>query len=448
MKRNSLGLILSLTCMGIVSLSSCGYSASTLIYERGEKKEYTSAEKSETKYEELVSSLKEFSYTLSASNIYSDKASNLAFSPLTVYLGLAAISDLASGDTKKEILDAFSYENEMGEKVELTSEEIKACYYMLFNDLCFSYSSSLGKTTDTLALTNSIWLSDEIAYKEEGLASLADYFYTDSYYTEFSRTGAANKDISSYIKEKTSGLINQDFSYPNDTLLVYLVTMYIKGGWSENGDNLETSEKMSFTQANGSTIDTKLLVGDYHSGKPLEGDKYTSFYTATYGSRFHIKFIVPKDGYTLSDIYSQEVISEVNSKAVATDYDNIDEENNIEYLTRVYFPEFSATYDDDVMPLVKDTFNINNLFDKYKCEMDGLTNSQIYLEGIRQSNNFEVTKKGIEGASSVNFHFGAGASAPSGYTEVFQDYYVNKAFVYLLTDRNEIPLYIGYVNNI
>ncbi|MCD8204052.1 MAG: hypothetical protein LUB56_02885 [Coprobacillus sp.] len=448
MKRNYLGLSITLMCLGAMSLTSCSYSASTLLVSKAEKKSYTTSEKEETRYGDVVSSLKEFSYKLAEASGYSVSAPNLALSPLTVYLGLAALSDLASGDTKSEILNAFSFLSSEGEEISLTSDEIRECYFMLLNDLNFTYVSDFGKTTDTLALSNSIWLSDEITYKEDGLANLADNYYTDSYYTEFSRSKEANKDISSYIKENSNGLINKDFIYPSDTLLVYLVTLYIKGGWNDTGDNLKTSEKTSFTRADGSSVDTKLLEGYYHSGTPIVGEKYTSFYTATYGGRFHIKFIVPKDGYTLNDIYSQKVFKEVNSKSVNTDYNNVDEEKKIEYYTRVYFPEFKASYDDDVMPLVKDTFNINKLFDKYSCEMDGLTEDDIYLEAIRQSNELNVTRKGIEGVSSVNFEFGAGASGPSSYTEVYQDYYVDKAFLYILTDRNEIPLYIGYVNNI
>ncbi len=448
MERKYLSLILSLGALSAISLSSCSYSASTLLYASADKKSYSSSEKAETRYDEVVESLKEFSYKLGDAGGYSAKSANLALSPLTVYLGLAAISDLATGDTQSEILDALSYKDEDGEEVTLTSDDIRASYYMLLNDLNFSFSGDFGKTTDTLELTSSIWLSDEISYKEDGLSNLADNYYTDSYYTEFSRAKAANKDISSYIKEKSNGLINEDFSYPADMLLVYLVNMYIKGCWDDTGGNLKTTSKTSFIEADGTSVDTKLLEGYYHSGRPIEEEKYTSFYTATYGGRFHIKFIVPKDGYTLSDIYSKEVFKEVNSKNVNTDYSNVDDEEKIEYYTRVYFPEFTASYDDELMPLVKETFNINKLFDKYSCEMNGLTDNDIYLEGIRQSNELEVTKKGIEGTSSVNFVFGAGDSGPSPYTEVYLDYYVDKAFAYILTDRNEIPLYIGYVNNI
>jgi DNA polymerase-1 len=88
----------------------------------------------------------------------------------------------------------------------------------------------------------------------------------------------------------------------------------------------------------GRITETKLLRGYYNNGKVYEAEGYTSFFTTTEHG-FKIKFIVPKDGYSLSDVFTAE---NIYTTTVLSDYNYVDSENKLRHHTRVLFPEYKA----------------------------------------------------------------------------------------------------------
>ncbi len=458
MKRNGLYILSILLFTGSLSLSSC--SGSKTLYKAATAKSLSSEERSKVKDLSLMSGLLDFSYKYTVGPSYNESI-NSVVSPISIYMCLAELAECTTGDTQAEILNALGVSS---------TDSLREGIPLLYNSLIRSKTaSSSSKKPNTimshLVLTNSIWLNTDLHdYNKDVLKTLGEDYYTSSFNVDFySDNKNANKAISKYVSKATNDLINYDFTYNIYTMMVLLNTIYYKDSWNGYGNSLPVRAGYgdTFTSGEGETKDVSLYVSDYESGQPLSREMYTSFFTTTYGG-YTLYFILPKDGYTLSDIYSEDTIKDVLT-ATEDDYvpliETYDKENDVvtrtHYETRCLFPEFSATsHVNPVSILSSEEFGINKVFDEYEADMSSLypyAAYPIFVDEIDQITTLKVTRKGIE-ASSVSAvkTKGDSMSAQTVYQDewIWLNYPVDKAFMYVITSPNDIPLFTGFINNV
>ena len=367
----------------------------------------------------------------------SQDGKNIAISPISVYMALALAAECANGETRQEILDA----------VGVTYDEVKSFTKYLFayaNQEYYSRGYNGNKSLSAFEeLANSIWVDDDVNLHSNGANNLANNLHTDIYKVDFD-SAEGEKAISAYIKDKTHGLIDSDIDLPPETLITLINTFYLKEIWNPYGNNLPFADgSYSFVNADGEITETKLLCGYYNNGKVYEGEGYTSFFTTTEHG-FRIKFILPKDGYTLSDVFTTENIYYATS---LSDYNYVDHENKLRHHTRVLFPEYEADYDGDIKGVLREKFGIERMFDVKLCDFGNITDGPIFCDGVVHKCSLTVNRKGIEGAA-VTYVPGNGAAGPDEYTDIYHNYVVDRAFAYVITDYYGTVLFTGIINNI
>ena len=372
--------------------------------------------------------------------VYSDsnKKNNICISPVSVYMALALAAECANGDTRDEILNA------VGVTYEEVSNFTKVLY--AFSNCEFKYTNILGnqKILAFEELANSIWADKSITLKETGIQNLASNYNCDLFSVDF-ETGEAEKAINAYIKDKTHGIIDSNIELPPKTLITLINTLYLKEVWNEDGDALKFTEKAyGFRNADGNITNTKLLQGYYFNGNVYEGDGYTSFYTRTDHS-YDIKFIVPAEGHTLAEVFTGENIYNINNLG---DYGYIDEENKLLHHTRVFFPEYKASFDGDLAEILKNDFGIEKLFDLEQCDFSNITDENVACGGVIHKSSIEVNDRGIEGAAVTVMPMAGAAGPLEGYEKVYHNYIVDKAFGFVITDRYGTVIFSGVVNTI
>ena len=390
-------------------------------------------------YAEFLDKLDAFAAKLTY-EVYNDsnKQTNICISPVSVYMALALATECASGETRDEILNA----------VGVTYDEVRN-----FTKLLYAFANKEFYSTDwknnkkILAfeeLANSIWVDDSVTLKEDGINNLASNFNCDLFSVDFN-SRAGEKAINDYIKEKTHGIIDGGVELSPNTLITLINTFYLKEVWNDDGDELRfTDNTYDFKNADGSIKNTKLLRGYYHNGKIYEGDGYTSFYTSTEHG-FDIKFIVPTDGHTLEEIFNSDNLYTINNLG---SYEYIDQENKLIHHTRVFFPEYEASFDGDLAQILKNDFGINNLFDLEKCDFSNVTDGQIACNGVVHKCSINVNDKGIEGAAVTVMPSDGAAGPREGYEDVYHDYIVDRAFGFIITDSYGTVLFSGVVNSV
>lgn len=373
-----------------------------------------------------------------AAEIYAagGQTDNFCVSPVSVYSALALAAECAAGETRAEILSALG----------VTYEQLKANYPALYKSLNVTNENYEGEVVCTLSLGNSVWLDERLEYKQSCVDALSEFYQSYTYSADFlNDNAAANQAVRDFVKEQTKGLIDKDFRLSTDTLFTLINTLYLKTVWMNGTDLKFTADKYNFKNADDSTTSVNLLQGDYTLGRVYESENFTSFYTATMGG-YKVKFILPKKGKTLDEVFTAENIAEANA---VIDYRALDEKETTEYHTRCLFPEYKCKYDEDVKDILKEKFGIKLFFDKDYCDYSSMTDTFAYCSKVRHVTDLTVDKTGIEGAA-VTVIESPGASAPPLHQnkKVYADFILDKAFGFVITDINNVALFSGAVNKI
>lgn len=358
---------------------------------------------------------------------------NYVTSPLSIELCLGLAIRCANGNTREELLNVM----------DMDYESFNANYRLFYDSLNKQIKNNMDKLTSQLLLTNSIWIDDEVALKDEGLDALRDDYYCYSNHADFNNENkAANDAIKNFIKEKTKGLINQDLGLSTETLFVLMNTLYLKDIWNEEGDDLSYApSEYKFKNSDGSFSSAKLLSGYYNLGRTISFDDYSCFYTKTH-SGYRLYFIKPNEGKNLKDIFNEETIKYINDSA---HYVIQDDEKLERYHTNCYFPEFDVKGDVDLKPIFQEDFNVKTLFNN-GCDLSNISNDNVYCSDFKNISRLKVDKSGIEGAA-VTYMAYAGAVGPDEYKDVYETFVVDKEFGFVLTTSENI-VFSGMVTNI
>ncbi|MDY0399533.1 MAG: serpin family protein [Bacilli bacterium] len=361
---------------------------------------------------------------------------NSAISPLSLYMALALVVESSSGPTQTEILTALD--------MDITQiRTYTPLLYALANQIHQKVDADGDLITNGLIdLSNSIWFDEQITLKDAALDILAADYNAFPFAVDFLNDNAeANKAIRGFIKEKTRGLIDQDFQLDQSTLIALINTLYVKDVWNDFGGDLDfTNQSHTFQMIDKQEKTLPFLQGYYIPGNIYRGENYQSFYTSTTNG-YQLKFILPDEDVALNDLLISETFQTVNA---IRDYQAENNETMERMNTRILFPEFDAESENDVKPVLKNAFNINTLFTA-KCDFTPLSEASMYCEKVIHKTKLTVDKTGIEGAAVTIVQM-CNTSAPvETYTDVYQDFIIDRAFAYILTDQYHVPLFSGVV---
>ena len=362
---------------------------------------------------------------------------NQCVSPLSLYMALSLVEECTSGTARDEVLSALG----------MTHEDVSTMTKPLFESSTREYYG--GDTSKTLmgreSLTNSIWGSPSFSKKDECLDDLANNLYCYPYEADWANNNkSANSALRKFISEQTNGLIDHDWNFDTSTLFLLMNTLYWKDAWLETGEELaKWTSDYSFEDYAGLKKSMTAYRANYINGKTYESEAFrTCFARTSHG--YKLKFVIPKDGYSLKEIWNQNTIKEVNS----VDYGAgaFDDLNNKQYQTRCIFPEFSLSYVLDLGEIFRDCLGINEIFANPRS-FSTLTDDYCLCGGALQETRLDITKKGGEGAA-VTIIYQSEATSYRDAELVSEDFVVDRAFGYILTDSNDVPLFSGVVNQI
>ena len=394
-----------------------------------------------SQYQEFVRKLQVFSAKLSVSAYKdSDKNENLCISPVSVYMALAMIITNANGVAKDELLNA----------VGVTEEEVNNFTKYLYSSLKqekYKYDDVLGeeKLASVLDLNNSIWIDQSVELKQTGLENLANNFMADSFYAPFrSENEKANQLLSKYVEDKTRGLIKPKLELNESTLFALVNTLYMKDFWAGCNNKLNfTKNEYDFTTSNNEIIKKLFLESAYNMGRVVETETYKHFYVST-DSGYILKLFVPKDGYSLDNVFTEENLLEINWTKQYNVQDDIIT-SYVEYYTRTIFPTFEVSCNKDLVKIFKNDFNVKSIFAPGQ-HLTGLTDTDnLFVESIIHQTKLKVDETGIEGAAVTIV---CGTDESEGPIIELHDFVIDRAFGYLLTDSYGNVLFSGVVNTI
>lgn len=360
---------------------------------------------------------------------------NTAVSPISIFMALAMSAECANGDTRQELLDAMG----------VTYDEL----HTNIHALCYAFNQALSRDNDgnvknLIKCVNSLWVRNDLTnkMKDDGIKALNSYCYSDLLKMDFS-TANVNELLTSYISNETNGLLQPDFNYDSNTAILLMNVIYLREIWNEYGHDLPfTDDNYDFLCYDQSKVSSKLLQGSYNYGRAVETEKFRKFKTST-NSGLQLTFFVPKDGYTLDDIYTSDVLND------PTPYIYEDEAAKKRYYTRCFFPAFEAEYNKDVADAVKE-MGVDKFFNVDECDFTNLTDHEVFCRSINHITKLEVARKGIEGAAVTIVEMADkadGGPYEDEWESVYEDFIVDRNFAYVLSKDN-VPVFTGVVKAI
>ncbi len=363
-----------------------------------------------------------FSAACSAEVLSGTDTVNRVWSPINAYLALAITAELTGEEDQQKIMDLLGVAdlNELRTKISALWEQV--------------YQDN-GKEISVLA--NSLWLDKDISYRQETLDLLAHHYYTSVYQGDLG-SARTNRDIASWLRNQTGGLLDKRIGSVNispEAVLTLASTVYFQSQWDDKFQSSNNSQK-TFHAADGDVrctfMNRKLATMNYYWAEDygavrlgLENDS-------------SMWFILPDEDKTVDNVLDSD-----DYMAMVTYNDAFPEENHKRMKVNLSVPKFDISSGIDLEPALKE-LGLADIFEPDGNHFPAAINGEtpVFLDSINQDSRVTIDEDGIKAASYLIIE-GAGSAEPP--KEII-DFVLDRPFVFVITSHS-IPLFVGTVNH-
>jgi len=347
-----------------------------------------------------------------------DGTSNVACSPLNIYMALAMLAECTDGQSRQQLLTLLNAESI--EASRLQAGQVWKAHYN--ND-------GLSKSI----LGSSLWLQEDYGFDPATVDLLAENYYASVFRGDL---GTAEMDaaLQSWLNEQTGGLLRkqtQSVRFDPMTVLALATTIDYQVQWRDFQFSEKANTQGIFHGATGDTTETfmhtELSYGPYywseHFGAvslPLED-----------GSKMWL--ILPDEGVT-----PEEIAGEV--AAFLADPNKKDQKR---IRVNLALPKFDVSSQRDVADTLQQ-LGVTDVFDSGKADFSPILPADDggYVSSINHAARVVIDEKGVT-AAAFTVIMRAGAGMPP---EDQVDFTLDRPFLFCVESRDGLPLFAGIVN--
>ncbi|MCB6413728.1 hypothetical protein LI221_01380 [Faecalimonas umbilicata] len=364
--------------------------------------------------------LKGFFEKSTMSLLDSVKEENAVCSPLNVYMALSMLAETTDGDSREQILELLGME-EIQDLRELT----KAVWEQ-------NYSNN-----DSICiLANSLWLDTETAYKKETVDLLAENYYASSFQGKMG-SEEYNQELQGWVNQQTGGLLEEnaaDLAFSPETIMELVSTVYLRAKWGHEFEKENTKEDIFHAENGDMTCEFMNQETDTYY---YWGDKFGALKLSLLGNNgLSMWFVLPDEGVAPEQLTEEGQLMEV----LLNGWDRSDKK----YLTvNLSVPKFDVASSADLKESLH-ALGVADVFDMNLSDFTPLTeDSKIYLSEVAHSARVAIDEEGVT-AAAYTAEIGDGADMPP---EEEMDFVIDRPFLFAITNRNNLPLFVGIVKN-
>lgn len=364
--------------------------------------------------ESIFSSINEFS-AKSASVILGDETENVCYSPLSLYMALAMLSNGADGETKDEITAILNESD-----TDYLSQQMGNLFRRMYKD----------NEISRFFMTNSLWMNGNFDVKKEFVDMTTKNFYAAANTLDFNDPGAGDI-ISKWISDNTNELLQPEIKVDPLDLLYIVNTIYLKDEWQNNFDEDATTQDV-FTLADGTEVDAEFMHCKLDYGVVRsEGFTAVSLYLKDTGK---MTFILPDE--------DKDVNTLLSSPETITAMLNADFAEDVK--VNLSLPKFSFDSDFDLMQSLKD-MGMVKAFDTQDADLTKIIDIDLnaFVSAVKQGTDITVNENGLEAAGFTYIAVSL-ESAPMEKETVELNF--NRPFAFIIENEN-VPVFIGAVQN-
>mgnify|MGYP001028351043 FL=1 len=343
---------------------------------------------------------------------------NKACSPINIYMALAMLAEVTDGESRAQLLALLGSSD-----LDALRAEASAVWNANYCDD--------GAVTSILA--SSLWLNDQISFKQETMDALAQYYYASSYRGEMG-SAAFDQALHDWIDQQTGGLLKEQSSgltMDRETILALATTIYFRAKWSGEFSESNTSPD-TFHADNGDV--TCNFMHQSGTNTYYWGDRFSAV-AKQLENRGAMWFLLPDEGVTPEELLADEAALDLllsGGESAESKY----------LIVNLSVPKFDIASDLDLTESLK-KMGITDVFDSSISDFSPMTDdTEAYLSQAKHAARVAIDEEGVT-AAAYTVMMAAGAAAPPK-EEV--DFTLNRPFVFAITGTDGLPLFVGVVH--
>lgn len=345
---------------------------------------------------------------------------NAVCSPLNITMALALLAEVTDGETRQQILTL------LGSK-DLAALRTQAGH--IWNAHYCADSAS------ACVLANSVWLDQGLTYDPDTLQTLADCYYASSYQGDLG-SEEMNAMLRSWINEQTGGLLEeqaQELSMEPETVLALASTIYYRAKWT--GGFSEGNNTESVFHAPGGDTTVTYMNSTLSYNPYFWGEDFSAVYLSLEdGSRMWL--VLPDEGKTPGDILE-------SGHAMALVLGNSGYyENQKSLRVNLSLPKFDVSADVKMNEPLR-SLGVTDAFEPLLADFSPvLPDDDCWLDSVNHAARVAIDEEGVTAAAyTVMMMCGSGMPPTE---EV--DFILDRPFLFVITSRDNLPLFAGVVN--
>ena len=351
---------------------------------------------------------------------------NFLISPISISTALSMTANGADGKTRDEM------EKLLGSGLTIDQINEYMAYYM---------KELPDEQNEKVYLANSLWFKDSEKFNvnDEFLETNIKYYSSEIYKSAFDNSTV--KDVNSWVNTNTKGMIpvilNNGALDPEgdiEKLMLLINTLYFEADWLNQYTNTYSGK---FTDLKGVEHDVqKMRNTEYEYYDLGDADAFKKPYI---NGNYSFIGILPRD----KDIIGY--VKDLDSKKL---FDSLKEcEDPSEYDLTVIMPKFDYSYDTSLKDVLEQ-MGMTTAFDYHTADFTKMYDASVpyapilYIGDVLHKTKIEVTESGTKAAAVTAVVMnGWGGMSPQKKKEITID--LDRPFVYMIVDKNNIPLFIG-----
>lgn len=365
----------------------------------------------------IVTANNKFGINLYSELIKKEKDKNIFISPISISFALSMTYNGASGETKKAMEKALSFDG-------MTLDEVNKESNSLIRHLIYS------DTSVRLDVANSLWGKKGTEFNSEFIKNNEAYFKAEVRSLDFASPDSV-KTINDWVSKNTNQKIEKIVDkIPPEALLYLINAIYFKGTWTDKFDKDLTKEQ-DFKLTDGKTKKVQMM-SRYDDFKYAKSDKF-EVVSLPYGKE-NMSMYVFLPTTSLEDFYKD------------LNFDNFKDWMSKLKKTKgeVGLPRFKNEYETGLVDVLKNLGMTEAFSDKADFKKIFAKDTSASITDVRHKTFIEVNEEGTEAAAVTSVTVGATAFMP--VTKPFK-MIMDKPFFYVLRDNQSgTILFMGAVN--
>ena len=343
---------------------------------------------------------------------------NRVYSPLNTYIALSMLAEITAGDSREEILTLLG-----SESIEALRAQANAVWKANYrNDE--KVKSILG---------SSLWMDEGYEYKQEAVDILKNNYYASTFQGKMGSPDY-NKALQSWLNDQTGGLLENHTSkeeFDSLTVIALVSTVYFNARWHEEFLKSKNTDE-TFHSPSGD-ITCEFMHQQIDSEYFYWGENFSAI-RKTFTAGGSMRFILPNDGVSVDSLLSDE-----EALALMTSGDLYKNRNVMRI--NLSMPKFDVDSSLDLQNGLKN-LGVRSCFDVESSDFSPIIDGErLYVRKVSHGARVKLDEEGVVAAAYTLIDVGA-TGAP--VEEV--DFVLDRPFIFVITNSDGLPLFVGVVN--